>query len=46
VREAREIKQAFDQAMPVSLHAPDSEVAADDDTALEVVIAPKPGPTA
>jgi cellulose biosynthesis protein BcsQ len=46
VREAQEVKQASDVAMPVSLHAPDSEVADDFDTALEAVIAPSTGPAA
>jgi chromosome partitioning protein len=45
VRETQEVKQAFDHAMPVSLHAPDSAVADDFDTALEAVIAPSAGPS-
>lgn len=45
VREAQEVKQAFDHAMPVSLHAPDSAVADDFATALEAVIAPSTSPT-
>lgn len=46
VREVQEVKQAFDHAMPASLHAPDSEVADDFDTALEAVIASTSGPAA
>lgn len=45
VREAQEVKKATDFTMPVSLHAPDSEVADDFDTALEAVIDPSTGPT-
>lgn len=45
VREAQEVKQATNHMMSASLHAPDSEIAADFVKALTPVIVPSTGPT-
>ena len=45
MRLTQEVKKATDITMPVSLHAPDSEVADDFDTALEGIIDPSTDPT-